>query len=175
MDGNTLHKLPALIECDQIQNAREEIPVPEVARHHSHLQNIEAYIAPMDRKAEILLLIGRDLPQAHHVLDQRTGPGNSPYAQKLSLGWVIVGEACLGGAHQPNIIVNKTSVMPNGRPSLLSSCPNEFHTTDIFARTKEDEDIGLSVEDRDFLELMNHDFNRDKDGCWVAPLPFRSG
>lgn len=43
-----------------------------------------------------MMLIGRDITIAHHVLDQKVGPGNLPYAQKLHLGWTIIGETCLG-------------------------------------------------------------------------------
>ena len=51
---------------------------------------------PLDNRAQILLLIGRDLMEAHHVIDHRIGPKGSPYAQRLKLGWVVVGETCLG-------------------------------------------------------------------------------
>lgn len=30
-----------LIECDQIPNKRDEIPTPEVTKHHPHLKNSE--------------------------------------------------------------------------------------------------------------------------------------
>jgi hypothetical protein len=43
-----------------------------------------------------MLLIGRDLIDAHHVENQITGPQGAPFAQKLSLGWVIVGQVCTG-------------------------------------------------------------------------------
>jgi hypothetical protein len=95
LDSSSKLDLPTLIECNQIPQIREEIPTPEVAQHHPHLNDIAEYIPPMDDSAEILLLIGRDLLEAHHIFDQRVGPRKSPFAQKLRLGWVIVGEACI--------------------------------------------------------------------------------
>lgn len=96
-------------------DVREEIPTPEVARYHSHLNDIAGCISPLDAESNILLLIGRDLIEAHHVHDQRIGPRNSPYAQKLSLGWVVIGETCLGKVHRPDMVnVKKTYILGNG-------------------------------------------------------------
>ena len=187
INGTARYKLPPLIECDDIPSSRAEIPTPEVARCYTHLQDIESHMAPVDSNAEILLLIGRDIPEAHHVLEQRTGPQGTPYAQRLSLGWVVIGESCLGRVHSPDTQLNvkKTSILPGGRPSLLLPCPNtldvregsptnEFKTSiDVFARTKDDDKPGMSQEDRKFLELMDTEFTRDEDGTWAAPLPFR--
>lgn len=68
-DGNSRFDLPSLIECNEIPSIRDEIPNREVATHYAHLQDIAAFIPPLDDQSEILLLIGRDLPEAHHVLD----------------------------------------------------------------------------------------------------------
>ena len=54
------------------------------------------------------MLIGRDVTDAHYVKEQIIGKRGTPYAQKLALGWVIVGEACLGKTHKPDKVnVNK--------------------------------------------------------------------
>lgn len=75
-----------LLEGDQIPNARDEIPAPEIARHYSYLTYIVSQIPPLNGTTDILILIGRDLIEAHHVLDQRVGPQNTPYAHKLPVG-----------------------------------------------------------------------------------------
>ena len=42
------------------------------------------------------------------------------FGQKLPLGWVIIGDVCLGKAHKPEVGgVCKTTVLSNGRNSLL--------------------------------------------------------
>lgn len=71
-------KLPVVTECNDIPDDRKEIPTPEVISAHAHLCDLP--IAPLDPDAEILLLIGRDLMEAHHVHDQRIGPKNTPFA-----------------------------------------------------------------------------------------------
>ena len=198
LDGTAKLDLPGLFECDNIPNFREEIPTPEVTRYHPHLSNI--LIPPLDDRAEILLLIGRDLTEVHHVLEQRIGPRNSPYAHRLSLGWVIVGEVCLGRVHKSEYVnIMKTGLLDNGRSSILKPCQNNFEVkqppatkiessfvpvssckesedfgSEVFERSKDDNKQGTSIEDRKFLEIMDKEFEKQSTGNWVAPLPFRS-
>ncbi|XP_062572713.1 uncharacterized protein LOC134234663 [Saccostrea cucullata] len=123
LDRQICIDIPTIIECDEIPEVREEIPTPEVALYYEHLHDIADHIPPIDPNAEILLLIGRDVTKAHHVLDQRIGFGNQPYAQKLSLDWTIIGETCLGKTHKPDVInVMKTCILPDGRPTLMLPC-----------------------------------------------------
>lgn len=86
---------------------RKDIATLEIARHYTHLMDIQEFIPPLS-EARTLLLIGRDLPVAHHVLDQRVGSGNEPFAQRLRFGWIIVGETCLGKVHRTQISVRTT-------------------------------------------------------------------
>ncbi|XP_046544637.1 uncharacterized protein LOC124254832 [Haliotis rubra] len=101
---------------------------------------------------KILLLIGRDVIETHLVLDQRIGTKGAPYAQRLPLGWVIIGETCLGKIHSPEVVnVNKIKVWNNGRTSLLTPCPDNFlarETDPVFKLTQDDDKPGLSVEER---------------------------
>ena len=127
---------------------------------------------------EILLLIGRDLGEAHHVLEQRIGPPHSPYAQKIGFGWVVIADVCLGRTHIPDtVIANKVTVLPNGRPTLCDLCPNNIvvkenlpsrkhndeylpcvSETDsigdsVFQTTDSDDQPGLSVEDLSLIHI----------------------
>ncbi|XP_053091228.1 uncharacterized protein LOC128318568 isoform X1 [Pangasianodon hypophthalmus] len=199
LDGNLSVPLPTLIECNYIPENRSEIPTPEAAKHHPHLKSIAHLIPPLDPNAQILLLLGCDILQVHKVRDQRTGPQNAPYAQRLDLGWVVVGEVCLSAAHKPSTIsVYRTNVLEDGRPSCFSPCLNKLYlkekltaqpsvkvsllpqlapsplATSVFERTKDDEKIAPSVEDRQFIQLMDKEMFMDDTNSWVAPLPFRS-
>ncbi|XP_061165100.1 uncharacterized protein LOC133174074 [Saccostrea echinata] len=187
LDGQNCIDIPTIIEYD-------EIPTPDVALHYEHLLDIADHIPLVDPNAEILLLIGRDITKAHHVLDQRIGLGNQPCAQKLSLGWTIIGETCLGKTHKPDVInVMKTCVLPDGRPTLMLPCNSNLQVKEkilnetstniictkteigesVFQRTENDEKLGLSMDDHEFLDIMNSEFTKDLDGHWQAPLPFR--
>ncbi|XP_062581855.1 uncharacterized protein LOC134243624 [Saccostrea cucullata] len=180
LDGSVKLNLPPLIECNNIPDVREEIPTPEIARHYTHLMDIQEFIPPLS-EARTLLLIGRDLPGAHHVLDQRVGSGNEPFAQRLRLGWIIVGETCLGKVHRNRISVNKTFVLDNGRPTVFRPCENRIHVSEkwdnigssVFSRNKDDNKVGLSIEDKQFIRVMEKSLHKDTEGNWVAPLPFR--
>ncbi|XP_077369860.1 uncharacterized protein LOC144014155 [Festucalex cinctus] len=188
LDGMTKVALPTLIECNHMPDDRSEIPTPAAAQHHAHLRSIAHKIPCLDPDAQILLLLGRDILQVHKVREHRNGPPNAPYAQRLDLGWVVIGNVCLGSAHKPESVTSfRTNVLENGRPSLLSPCPKHLKVKEmfcntfddgglgnsIFEKTKDDDKVGLSIEDRLFLELMNKEMFMDNTNSWVAPLPFR--
>jgi len=185
--GDTELELPPVLECKNIPNNRNEIPTPEIAACYDHLNSIECEIPQVNNDTDIQILIGRDLIEAHIVHDQRIGPKNTPYAQKLALGWVIVGEACLGSRYKVDnltLTVNKTCIYSEGRSTVLSPCTNSFlceeeynpisQECEIFKKTKDDDKPGLSVEDREFISLMNENFVCGPSGNWTAPLPFKS-
>ncbi|CAG2247439.1 unnamed protein product [Mytilus edulis] len=131
---------------------------------------------PIQSDVSIELLIGRDLISSHYVLDHRIGKDGLPYAQKLPLGWVILGETCLGKVHYPDIVhVHKTHVLEDGRATFFKPCEYELKLKSdvIFTKTPYDENIGLAVEDKDFLDIMDANFEQDKNGQWTVPLPFK--
>ncbi|KAG7482904.1 hypothetical protein JOB18_033440 [Solea senegalensis] len=134
LDGKMNVMLPTLIECNHMPDNRSEIPTPEVAQHHGHLKSIAHMIPCLDPDAQILVLLGRDVLQVHKVREQRNGPHSAPYAQRLDLGWVVVGNVCLGSAHKPTTVATyRTSVLENGRPSLLTPCPNQLQVKERFS------------------------------------------
>ena len=203
VEGKVQLPLPPLIECDMVPDERAEIPSPEIALHHPHLQPVANKIHPVDQNAPILLFLGRDILRVHKVREQI----NAPYAQRLDLGWVIVGEVCLGIAHKPSEVnVYKTNILHNGRTSYLSPCPNSIHVKEdfsgmtqhpsltfpackqntdctaitdnlgcsVFVRSKDDNKIALSIDDKAFLAIMDAEVYQDEGNSWVAPLPFSS-
>lgn len=198
--------LPTLLECNQIPNVRAEIPTSDAAYHHAHLKHIANKIPPLDPDAKILLLLGRDILRVHKVRDQISGPGDTPFAQRLDLGWVVVGDVCLGGAHRPlEVRSYKTAILENGRTSHLQPCNNQIRVKEVFgqvpkhqhypaptstcgsimrigdglgqnvfARTPDDHRLAPSMEDLEFLKIMEAECSQDSSKSWVAPLPFRS-
>nr|XP_054593164.1 uncharacterized protein LOC129160055 [Nothobranchius furzeri] len=203
LDGSVRIPLPSLIECNDIPNNREEIPTPEVAFHHPHLESLACLIPDIDPHAQIMLLLGRDLIRVHKVRKQVNGSHNLPYAQKLDLGWVIVGNVCLGSNHKPQSINTfYTKTMETARPTLFEPCPNVFSVKEkydnthipihpsslseikpdceadhlgyvVFKETKEDNQLAPSIQDSLFMEIMNEGLHKDANNSWVAPLPFK--
>lgn len=125
-----------------------------------------------------------------------------PYAQRLDLGLVIVGDICVGGVHkQTKVNVYKTSVLPNGRSFFLDPCTSAIQVKETFGlhkqqtiafsdilgpkqtdclglnvlqRNPDDDQLVLSIEDKMFLEIMDSEVYMGNDNHWVAPLPFRN-
>ena len=96
LDSSTILDLPSVIECKEIPGDRGEIPTPSVAHKHEHMEAIANDIPQMDESSDILLFIGHNVPEANNVLDQRLGPWKAPFAQRMRLGWVIVGDVFYG-------------------------------------------------------------------------------
>jgi hypothetical protein len=183
-DGKTNYELPQVIECCNIPGNKEEIPTPEIGLNFSHLKDISSKLYELQSDAEIQLLIGRDLIDAHQVCEQIIGNPKTPFAQRLSLGWVIVGELCLGNSHvNDELNVKRTYILQDGRHSICPPCPynlkietaddRENIGADVFKRDKHDNSIGLSIEDKKFLDMMSRDMKRNEAGNWTAPLPFK--
>lgn len=76
--------------------------------------------------AQILLIIGRYLAEAHQVNDQRIGARNAPFAQRLTIGWVVVGNFCLKRFHKQNITKLKTTIFVSSRETIFKPCSNVF-------------------------------------------------
>lgn len=57
----------------------------------------------------------------------------------------------------------------------LKSNISEFEIqNNIFHVQTDDNETGLSLDDREFMELMDKSIQKDQDGRWKAPLPFRN-
>lgn len=69
----------------------------------------------------------------------------------------------------------KTFTLKDGRTTILEPCHNSIHVEEncVFSRTSEDNLPGLSIDDKDFLHLMETEIYKAPDGSWTAPLPFR--
>ena len=192
LDGTVLISLPPLIECHEIPNNRSEIPTPNAVLHQPHLHHIAEHIPELDPEAEILLLPGRDVLRAHKVRQQVNGPHNAPFAQRLDLGWVVIGEVCLGNVYKPTVNTFKTNVLDSSRHSIFQPCTSFMHVKEtprslnrsgtapestlgqtVFNRTENDNKPAPSVEDTIFMKIMDTNVYRDEANSWVAPLPFR--
>ncbi|XP_023812156.1 uncharacterized protein LOC111947642 [Oryzias latipes] len=202
VDGSVHIPLPTLIECKNIPNDRDEIPTPSAAMHHNHLKSVAHLIPELDVNAPILMLLGRDAIRVHKVCKQISGPNNAPYAQKLDLGWVIVGNVCLGDVHKTLAVKTLfTNATEKGRPTMFEPCPNVLNIKErqceiqvpfnftsqfadgaceidhlgcnVFKHTKYDNYLSPSIQDNAFLKIMEEGLKKDADNSWTAPLPFK--
>ena len=127
IDGSNRHQLSNVIDCNAIPDSKDEIPLPEVARAHPHLRGMAEIMLKICDDVDILFLVRRDAPPLQKIHESRNGSKKVPYAQCLDLGWVIIGNACLDGAHKPELSYHNRHILKNGRPSILTPCPNRFY------------------------------------------------
>ncbi|KAI4872546.1 hypothetical protein NFI96_025158, partial [Prochilodus magdalenae] len=85
--------LPPLLECNTVPDEHAEIPTPDTVQLFPHLAPVAGKIPPIEEDMPILLLLGRGVLTVHKACEQYNGPHNTPYAQRLDLGWVIT-EVC---------------------------------------------------------------------------------
>ncbi|XP_061776027.1 uncharacterized protein LOC133568236 [Nerophis ophidion] len=191
LDGKVLISLPTLLECIEIPNNWNEIPTPTAVLHQPHLHHIAKHIPELDPGAQILLLLGRDVIRAHKVRQQVNGPHAAPFAQCLDLGWVVMGEVCLGNTHKPTINSMKTNVWENGRHSIFLPCTSVMCVkkqqtfnqscksqermlgSTVFNQTEHNNKPAPSMDDLLFLKIMDIQTYRDGSNNWVAPLLFK--
>lgn len=121
-----------------------------------------------------MLLLGRDIIRVHKVRKQVNGPHNLPYAQKLDLGWVIVGNVCLGNVHRPLTIGTfHTNTTELQRPTLFHACPNVFHVKERFSDTQAPSEPPAAYSEAQPFGETDHlgctVFRRTRDDNQVAP------
>ncbi|KAJ8031579.1 hypothetical protein HOLleu_24812 [Holothuria leucospilota] len=195
LDGTVQGLAPTLFECNNIPGNRSEIPTPEAAASFSHLKQIAASLPKLNDDAEIAILLGRDAPQFHKIREVINGDDDQPWAHRLDLGWVVMGEVCLNGAHvrgnhnqrtKDTVTTNFTQVLKNGRTSVnFQPCSNVVEVKrgqleqgevgeNVFVSTYLDERLGPSLDDLEFMEIMSKELVKDPAGNWCSPLPFRS-
>lgn len=198
LDGKTVQRLPRLLECNEIPDDRAEIPTPSAASFHPHLKPIAHLIPELEPDVPIMLLLGRDIIRLHKVRKHVNGPPDAPYAQKLDLGWVVMGNVCLGNAHKP-LCVNTlfTNALEGNRPTLFKPCPGILNVKErycsesdaflketlscerdglgrkVFQLTGDDNKIAPSIDDLTFMAIMKEGLKKDDHNSWVAPLPFK--
>ena len=157
-DGKVVIKLPYVRECSNIPDNYSEIPVPDVAQAYPHLSSIIEKMEPVEPGVPIALLIGRDVLQAHKVREQIDGPENAPFAQRLDLGWVIIGESCLDAAAASN----------------ADSCQSHVTVSeDVFATSSADNVPANSIEDLQFMRILTTEAKKNAAGNWEMPIAMK--
>ena len=107
------YSLPLVYENNNIPDTKDEAATPDIVRKHPGLQHLAHNFAPLDKEADVCLLIGRD---AGDILATTTTSTSAPFAHKTSLGWAVVGAIC------PLSISNKPRAGRDYMPVRLRLC-----------------------------------------------------
>ena len=90
----------------------------------------------------------------HKVQEQIKGPANTPFAQRLDLGWLIIGESCLettADRCQCYVVV----------------------LNDVFKTTEEGNTLANSIEESQFMNILATEAKNNPNHNLEMPLPFK--
>ncbi|XP_028406789.1 uncharacterized protein LOC114529231 [Dendronephthya gigantea] len=172
--------LPRSYERQQIPIDRDEIPRPEVAVKHQHLQKISKQLAPYMKNVEVGLLIGLNCPKALRPREVIHGQDTEPYAVQSILGWYVNGPVSSNGdvtvrcnrAHVSNpgkssgCIVTERNVKEEIAPKTVE----RMFESDFSEKEK---GLAISKEDREFLNKVGNGIVHREDSHYEMPLPFK--
>ena len=170
--------LPTAYTRDDLPADDSDIPTRRAASQWDHLKHIANRI-PEQRKVEIGLLIGRNVPQAMKTREVVNGKDDEPWAERYDLGWTIIGNVCKDPeendsdeAFKVNRIVIRDSTTT--KEVYTPSDVQRMMELDYSERKTDQKDSSVySVEDRKFLQILEEGIEKDKNGRWMMPLPFR--
>lgn len=166
LDSDSFCDLPEIFTQRSMPVHRGNIPCSKDLQRWLHLRHIQ--IPQID--ADVDLLIGTNVPQALEPWEVVRAVNGGPYAIKTILGWTVNGplredcrinDQCL----QPDITVNRISV------ARLDELWEKQLKVD-FPETLQDEQPGLSREDKRFIESVSESAKLI-DGYYSIGLPVR--
>ena len=181
--------LPCVYSRQTIPAKRNQIPTKESALKWPHLQPIADKLLEYNKTMPVGLLIGANCINAIKPLEIIPGNYNEPYAQNTVLGWGIIGNVSTEDEND-DLVVNKVVceevklgdqmkenkyVIPEVTKETFNEDMKNLHNLFNldFATGVHDEETGLSVEDRKFLEIMEQDM-KFEDGHFELPLPLKN-
>ncbi|XP_056125219.1 uncharacterized protein LOC130103060 [Rhinichthys klamathensis goyatoka] len=166
LDSNNFCGLSEIFTQQNMPVHRGNIPSSKDLQRWPHLRHIKI----PEINSDVDLLIGTNVPQALEPWEVVRAENGGPYAIKTILGWTVNGplhgdchinEQCL----QPDITVNRISV------ARLDELWEKQLKVD-FPETLQDEQPGLSVEDKRFNELVSES-TKLIDGHYSIGLPVK--
>ena len=175
IDGDTFIDM-STVYVKQLPVDKRDIPTQEDLKHWSHLCNTDLKIPPLPDNYEqipkVTLMIGGNIPAASMPLETISGAIGEPYAIRSPLGWIVYG---LPGKPNKNITkVNFCTAESTIQDSAehLESQFKKYVNFEFSERLTEDRN--LSVEDKQFLEIMNTSVEKTPDGHYKTALPLRN-
>jgi hypothetical protein len=172
--------LPVLYSHGQIPANRESIPTADVAKHWPYLRPMTKHLMPKSQ-CMVGLLIGYNCPRALMPREVIPAVGNGPFAQCTALGWGIVGPIDytedLESKTDHSCFNTCDSSFTGARIVLRTSAKEIISPQEIMQFFKREEGhmqgLGLSVEDKRFLSIMEQQTRKLDDNHYEMPLPWR--
>ena len=183
--------LPLCINQNKIPYNQEEIPNSLSVQDWPHLRDIAPeLISEQDSKTvDLGLLIGANFPQVFISREECVRADHEPFARLTDLGWILMGRTITQeiptekwiASCRTTIVTNRTVNAPINREHVAFKIkPDEslertilqLFSTD-FQSTPSENRQTLSVDDLQFLKIMNKQIHKDKEGYMTMPLTLK--
>ncbi|XP_068221310.1 uncharacterized protein [Palaemon carinicauda] len=189
INENSTVNLPCVYSRKTIPARRAQIPKKCSALRWPHLKKIAGRLVEYNPDIEIGLLIGINCIKAVKPLEIIPGSGNEPYGQRTALGWGIIGNVNVNENNlESDVVVNRTVVEEIEINSMISNniftVPTkvkevyephhvrEMFESDFISNVSDDE-VALSVEERQFIEIVSNGIKIIDGKQLKIPLPLK--
>ena len=162
--------LPPSFTCKDLADTRDEVATPSTAKRWRHAAPFAHKFPHLDAKAPMVALIGRNCPRA--MWDRKVSQA-FPYVVESHLGFALVGQTCPEAKHESlsQVRAKKTDSI-NVQYAFIKPA-NRYK--DVFTQYEDDEEQGLSQNDKEFLSIVTEGVRVDEDGNLELPLPLKGG
>ena len=186
---NEVIDIPRAVSCPNISDTTYEVATPDIVRKHPHLAHYAEHFPEFDPNTEVLILIGRDCGRA---MATKCLSDTEPYIHQSPLGYSLVGSVCPKSKNRDHIILKthlgRHTTGSNPLKESLSSVGNDtIHVKTLFENKPsihdnfqtfethhDDDNLGLSTNDKTFMSLMNSHINITDEGYIELPLPTKT-
>ena len=165
--------LPPSLSCKDLADTRNEAANPAAARRWSHAAPYAQRFPELDANAPMIALIGRDCPRA--MWDHKVSKA-FPYVVDSHLGFALVGQTCPSAKKEiySSVKVKKTDLTAQDSIDIkFAFIKPSARNLDVFVQNEDDEEIGLSQNDKEFLSIVSDGVCVDEEGNLEIPLPLK--
>ncbi|XP_068229676.1 uncharacterized protein [Palaemon carinicauda] len=155
INENSTVNLPCVYSRKTIPARRAQIPKKCSALRWPHLKKIAGRLVEYNPDIEIGLLIGINCIKAVKPLEIIPRSGNEPYGQRTALGWGIIVPTKVKEVYEPHHV-------------------REMFESDFISNVSDDE-VALSVEERQFIEIVSNGIKIIDGKQFKIPLPLKGG
>ena len=165
-------ELPSAVTCQDLVDSRKEYATEIYLNSWSHTIPYASNFPPYDCELPMLALIGRD---CHAALPFTYLTDKAPFVGKSRLGYALIGDMCPRTPNEQAKVLRVELTDKTGDTSIqLAFLNNPNRGFNVFSMRRDDEELGLSLEDKQFLAIVSNGARVDEEGSLEIPLPFKS-
>ena len=163
--------LPEVLSNPLIADTTSEVASPEMVRKNESTYKYAQFFPERDPEAPVLLLIGRDCGRA---MATECLTLTEPFVHKTALGYSLVGriepQSSLEENNEPRVL--KTTILRDLPVEITYKFPKKGVTDfEIFRTSPDDDQLGLSQDDKKFMDIVQPNIKVTPKGNIEVPLP----